>query len=259
MPGHIWLPARFLRNVLQDVDIHLGLRDRVEAGLVGRPEIGVAAQHVGRPAHRRAPVHLSRVIGLVLRPEQQLADSRVRTIGPHHQVVAAGCAIGECHIDAVVILRQCFDAQAEPHRHLLRGKLLGQNAVHRVAHDTDGGRITRTQQARQLDRAGDVAVGVAGLELRIAEAALDAAVEQTDGPQRTQRGSLQRDAGARLRPFRTDFHDLAIDPGALEPGAQGHAGHPAAHDQNAFCCAHAPLRLRRRGRLLNAAVSLYSI
>ena len=127
----------------------------------------------------------------------------------------------------------------------LRRKLLGQHRVQRVAHDADGGRIARPEQARQLDRARDIAVRVAGLELRIAEAALDAAVEQADGPQRAQRRSLQRNAGARLRPFRSDFHDLAVDARALETRAQRHAGHAAADDQHVFCRSHGASHVAR--------------
>jgi len=98
--------------------------------------------------------------------------------------------------------------------------------------DADGGRMVRAQQTGQIDCAGNVTGRIAGLEVRIAKPAFDAALHSADGLQCAKRRSLQRDAGAGLGQIGADFGNLAGDTGALERHAECHAGHSGAHNQH---------------------------
>jgi hypothetical protein len=49
--------------------------------------------------------------------------------------------------------------------------------VDRLTQDADGGRMVWAQQPRQIDRAGNVTGRNASLEMRVAEAALDAVLQ----------------------------------------------------------------------------------
>jgi len=86
--------------------------------------------------------------------------------------------------------------------------------MQRLAHDSHGCPAIGSVQAGQLDRPGDIAVGVARLEVRVDEPLADDAVEHADGLQRPQRRALHGDADAKHRPLGIDFDDLGVDDAA---------------------------------------------
>ncbi|MNE73776.1 hypothetical protein D3C80_1698050 [compost metagenome] len=60
-----------------------------------------------------APYRLAGKPGRVRVTKQQIAHFGEQTIGPHHQVITTAAAVGEQHVDAVILVIQGFYAESK--------------------------------------------------------------------------------------------------------------------------------------------------
>src|SRR5262245_6026214 len=107
-----------------------------------------------------------------------------------------------------------------------------------LPHNADRGRIIRSDQTWEFHRPCNVAIGIAGLEMRIAKSTLNALVEQPDCLECPQCRPLQGYSNARHAPLRVDFDDFRFNAAALESDGKRHAGDSATNDQHVSNCGH---------------------
>jgi hypothetical protein len=124
-------------EVLDEVDVHLLHRRRIEPSLVPGSVVCVARRHLGWTRDHRPPDRLARVPRRAFRAKECLTNRRTRTVGPDNEVIRAVRSIAELDIQVARRLPDRSHCQAETHRYACPGHGLEEDRVKSRSHEAD--------------------------------------------------------------------------------------------------------------------------